>query len=146
MNHMNATTSQIVKKVNFHWFHLLRPDPFIFPPLSCSRTHTPSGMHTYTLRHTPTTLYVSGRQRGEANKRARDFVGRAEETFVVSRSDKQLPPPALHFLHHSPLDLWLDWAPQTLTHIYFCSSGTALLSQHAASGGVSSSHGGSVQR
>jgi len=67
------------------------------PPTPRSTLHPPS----YT--HHPVRQWQSG---VEAYKRVKDFGGRAEETSVDSRSCDQLPPTALHILHHSPLDLW----------------------------------------
>lgn len=168
MNHMNTTTSQFITKVSC-WTLPFVPSWALHLPSFSTLTYIsplPSKhTHTYTL-HLQSYTHHSPRQwqtGGEAYKGVRDFRDRAEETSVFSKSGDQLPPTALHFLQHPPLDLQLVWVAQTLSlSLKYtltcptvwascscdCSSGPspALLSQHAAPGGVSSSHGGSVQR
>lgn len=169
VNHMNTTTSQFIKKVNC-WTvpFVLSCSPHLpsfstltyTPPAPCPniRTHTPS-----TLSHTPTTLHVSGRQ-GE--RRIKEWG-----TSEVEQKKHQWFPNLMtscHQLHctFSSTLLWISGESERLrlsisfsqTHTHFhtlwascscdCSSGPspALLSQYAAPAGVSSPHGGSVQR
>lgn len=88
-----------------------------------------------------------------------DFGGRAEETPVVFRSCDQLPPTVLHFSHRSITGSLASLSSSdslhlnTHSHSLLCEApvtcsgqSPALLPQHAAPGGVSSSHGGSSQR
>lgn len=108
VNHMNTTTSQFVKKVNCWIVPFVLSWPLHLPSSSTlTYTSSPKHTHTYTLRHTPTTPYVSGWQ-GE-----RHIKGWG--TLEVEQKKHQwfpnlvtsFPPTALHFLHLSSLDLWL---------------------------------------
>lgn len=159
-DHNYLTISQ--RRLSVPSFHLFRPDPFLSPPLPDSRSHPPpKHTHTFTLCHTPTTLYVSGRH-GESD---------IKEPGTLEVEQKQNPwfsnpMTSCHQLHctfSSSLLRISGWSEllrrflslsQTPIHTLLSlsarrdrSSGPALalLSQHAAPGGVSSSHGGPVQ-
>lgn len=143
-----------IKKVNSIICSVQNPPP---PPSPVPLTYPRPNTHT----RTPTTLHVSGIWGGggaEAYKRVRGFRVRAEETPLTPDPEKLLPTTP-HLLRRSGPDQdLLTRSPshahaRTRTHALLrvssgCSSAPspALPSQHAAPGGVGSSHGGPAQR
>lgn len=118
-SHVRKPSHNLSKRLTFKRFHLLCPDLFISPPLSCSRTHTPQ-QHPHTRAHPPPSVIhpppstsVANTKGVEAYKRVKGFRGRAEETSNLLSSCHQLH--STFFLpHRSSLDLRLVWAAQTL--------------------------------
>lgn len=142
---------------------LTSSSPLLFFMLTYWYPQQHAHTHGHTVRHTPTSLYVSCR-RGLQGRRCIKEWGTLEveqkKHLSFPGSDEQLPPTAALYLHHhrSPPGPSIGlscsdylWHTHTHTLSYTlvscsCCACTALLPQHAAPGGVSSSHGGSVQR
>lgn len=108
-SHVRKPSHNLSKRLTFKRFHLLCPDLFISPPLSCSPTHPQRHPHTRThpppsVIHPPPSTSVANTKGVEAYKRVRGFRGRAEETSNLLSSCHQL-----HSTFFSPIVLlWIS--------------------------------------